>query len=52
MVSELGSKGVAMEVTQSLWPSRVPRRERDSAMIEDLSKSGSQLAQGGLQGGL
>jgi hypothetical protein len=32
-MSELGSMGVAMEVTQPEWPSRVPRRESVSAMV-------------------
>lgn len=33
MVSELKSKGVAMDVTQPVWPSSVPLRPKVSAMI-------------------
>ncbi len=36
-ISALGSRGVAMEVTQPLWPSKVPRKVSCSA-IETYAK--------------
>lgn len=33
IVSELGSKGVAIEVTQSEWPSSTPRSANASAIL-------------------
>ena len=33
ITSEVGSRGVAMEVTQPVWPLRVPRRDMFSAMV-------------------
>jgi hypothetical protein len=33
ITSEAGSRGVAMEVTQPLWPFSTPRRERFSAIV-------------------
>ena len=47
-MSELGSRGVVMEVTQPAWPSSVPRRDRLSAMLIDYSKLTCLLPIGGL----
>lgn len=33
MISALGSRGVAIEVTQPLWPSKVPRKDNCSAIL-------------------
>ena len=39
MMSELGSKGVEMEVTQPAWPTSSPRCTRLSAILDYHSSS-------------